>query len=68
MDFWIQMDFFSPLFLVLVGIIKLNSHKRYVLKIKLRNGLSVIQPIPLKSKYKTIQDINKVRKVLLGIG
>lgn len=59
---------FSPLFLVLVGIIKLNSHKRYVLKIKLRNGLSVIQPIPLKSKYKTIQDINKVRKVLLGIG
>jgi len=58
---------FSPLFLVLVGIIKLNSHKSYVLKIRLRNGLSVIQPIPLKSKYTTIENINKVRKVLLGI-
>ena len=58
----------SPSFLILAGVIKLNSYKRYVLKIKLRNGPSVIQTIPLELKYKTIEDINKVRKVLLGIG
>ena len=58
---------FSPFFLILVGVIKLNSYKTYVLKIKLKNGSSVIQPIPLKSKNKTIEDIYLVRKVLLGI-
>jgi hypothetical protein len=57
----------SPSFLILAGVIKLNSYKRYVLKIKLRNGPSVIQTIPLELKYKTIEDINKVRKVLVGI-
>ena len=68
MIFGFKWILFSPLFLVLVGVIKLDSHKSYVLKIKLRNGQSVIQPIPLKSKYTTIQDINKVRKALLKIG
>ena len=28
---------FSPILLILVGVIKLNSYKRYVLKIKLKN-------------------------------
>lgn len=58
---------FSPLFLILVGVIKLNSYKRYVLKIKLKNGSSVIQPIPLKLKYKTIEDIKKVRKAVFRL-
>ena len=58
---------FSPFFLILVGVIKLNGYKTYVLNIKLKNGSSVIQPIPLKSKNKTIEDIYLVRKVLLGI-
>jgi hypothetical protein len=57
----------SPLFLILVGVIKLNSYKRYVLKIKLKNGSSVIQPIPLKLKYKTIEDIKKVRKAVFRL-
>ncbi len=57
----------SPSFLILAGVIKLNSYKRYVLKIKLRNGQSVIQTIPVEFKYKTIEDIKKVRKVLVGI-
>ena len=58
----------SPSFLILAVVLKLNSHKIYVLKIKFKNGCILVQPIPLKAKYKTIDDINKVRKVLLGIG
>lgn len=57
----------SPSFLILVGVIKMNTYKRYVLKIKLNNGYSIIQPIPLKSKYNTIECINKVRKAQLGM-
>ena len=48
----------SPSFLIIVGVIKLNSHKKYVLKIALINGDSIIQPIPLKSKYQAIDNIN----------
>ena len=55
---------FSPIFLILVGVIKLNSYRRYVLKIKLKNGSLVKQPIPLKLKYKTIEDIKIVRKAV----
>jgi hypothetical protein len=55
---------FSPLFLVLAVVIKLNSHKKYVLKIKLNDGYSIIESIPLKSKYETIEDINKIRKIV----
>jgi hypothetical protein len=58
---------FSPFFLILAGVIKLNSYKRYVLKIKLKNGSSVIQPIPFKLKYKTIEDIKKVRKAVFRL-
>ena len=58
---------FSPILLILVGVIKLNSYKRYVLKIKLKNGSSVLQPIPLKLKYKTIEDIKKVRKAVFRL-
>lgn len=58
---------FSPILLILVGVIKLNSYKRYVLKIKLKNGSSVIQPIPFKLKYKTIEDIKKVRKAVFRL-
>ena len=57
----------SPSLLILVGVIKMNSYKRYVLKIKLKNGSSVIQPIPLKLKYKTIEDIKKVRKAVFRL-
>jgi hypothetical protein len=68
LSFWIfgfKLILFSPLFLILVGVIKLNNYKRYVLKIKLKSGNSIIQPIPLKLKYKTIDDITKIRKALL---
>ena len=65
--FGFKLILFSPLFLILVGVIKLNSYKRYVLKIKLKNGSSVIQPIPLKLKYKTIEDIKKVRKAVFRL-
>ena len=58
----------SPTTLILAGVIKLKSYKRYALKIKLKNGDSFIQRIPLKSKYKTIEDITKVRTLLSGIG
>lgn len=57
----------SPLFLILVGVIKLNNYKRYVLKIKLKSGNAIIEPIPLKLKYKTIDDITKIRKVLFRL-
>lgn len=65
--FGFKLILFSPLFLILVGIIKLNNYKRYVLKIKLKSGKSIIQPIPLKLKYKTIDDITKIRKVLFRL-
>jgi hypothetical protein len=65
--FGFKLILFSPLFLILVGVIKLNSYKRYVLKIKLKNGSSVIQPIPLELKYKTIEDIKKVRKAVFRL-
>jgi hypothetical protein len=57
----------SPLFLIVAGVIKLTIYKRYVLKIKLKNGSSVIEPIPLKLKYKTIEDIKKVRKAVFRL-
>jgi hypothetical protein len=63
--FGFKLILFSPLFLILVGVIKLNNYKRYVLKIKLKCGNAIIQPIPLKLKYKTIDDITKIRKVIL---
>lgn len=56
---------FSPFFLILVGVIKWYNYKIYFLNIKLKNGSRIIQPIPLKSKNKTIEDIYIVRKVLL---
>jgi hypothetical protein len=65
--FGLRLVLFSPLFLVLIGVIKLNNYKRYVLKIKLKSGKSIIQPIPLKLKYKTIDDITKVRKALFRL-
>jgi hypothetical protein len=63
--FGFKLILFSPLFLILVGVIKLNNYKRYVLKIKLKSGNAIIQAIPLKLKYKTIDDITKIRKVIL---
>jgi hypothetical protein len=65
--FGLRLVLFSPLFLILVGVIKLNNYKRYVLKIKLKSGNSIIQPIPLKLKYKTIDDITKIRKALFRL-
>ncbi|NDP26105.1 MAG: hypothetical protein GZ087_01570 [Flavobacterium sp.] len=62
--FGFKLILFSPLFLILVGLIKLINYKRYVLKIKLKSGKAIIQPIPLKLKYKTIDDITKIRKAL----
>jgi len=63
--FGFKLILISQLFLILIGVIKLNNYKRCVLKIKLKDGNSVIMPIPFKFKYKTIEDINKIRKELL---
>ncbi|WP_395050846.1 hypothetical protein [Flavobacterium sp.] len=54
----------SPLLLFFILVVRLNNYKRYVMKINLKNGNSVIQQIPLKFKHKTIEDINIIRKEL----
>lgn len=63
--FGFKLILFSPLIFIFIGVIKLNNYKWYVLKIKLKSGNSVIRTIPFKLKYKTIDDINKIRKELL---
>jgi len=55
----------SPIPLIILVVIKMNDYKRYVIKIVLKNGKYLLQPISLKSKYKTIDVIHKIRKELL---
>lgn len=54
----------SPSFLILVGVLLLKRYKKYLLKIKLNDGYSIIEPIPLELKYETIEVIIKVRKAV----
>ncbi len=60
--FGFKLILFSPLLLILLGVIKLNAYRRYALKIKLKNGIAVVEPISSKIKYDTIEDIKKIRK------
>jgi hypothetical protein len=52
----------SPLVLIVLGVTKLSKNKRYELRVFLKSGSNVIQPVPLKLKYQTIDVINKVPK------
>lgn len=50
-------------FLLIVAIIlKMNNHKRYGMKINLKNGTSFKKDVPLKSKNKTVDFVNDVRR------
>ncbi len=62
--FGFELVVISPLLLFVLLVVKLNNYKRYVMKINLKNGNSVIQQIPLKFKHKTIDAINIIRKEL----
>lgn len=48
--------------LILVTIAKMNKHKRYGMKINLKNGITIKKRVPLKSKNDSIDFVNDVRK------
>ncbi|WP_040473544.1 hypothetical protein [Flavobacterium frigoris] len=48
--------------LIILTIVKTNNYKRYGIKINLKNGISIIKRIPLKSKNDTIDFVNEVKK------
>lgn len=50
----------SPVLLIVLGVMKLSKNKRYELRVFLKSGNNLIQPIPLKLKYQTIDVINKI--------
>lgn len=52
----------SPVLLIVLGVMKLSKNKRYELRVFLKSGRNLIQPIPLKLKYETIDVINKIPK------
>lgn len=52
----------TPILLIVLGVMKLSKNKRYELRVFFKSGRNLIQPIPLKLKYKTIDVINKVPK------
>jgi hypothetical protein len=52
----------SPVLLIVLGVMKLSKNKRYELRVFLKSGSNLIQPIPLRLKYQTIDVINKVPK------
>lgn len=52
----------SPLVLIVLGAMKLSKNKRYELRVFLKSGDNLIQPIPIKLKHQTIDVINKVPK------
>ena len=62
--FGLELVVISPLLLFVLLVVRLNNYKRYVMKINLKNGNSIIQQIPLKFKHKTIDAINIIRKEL----
>lgn len=52
----------SPVLLIVLGVMKLSKNKTYELRVFLKSGSNLIQPIPLKLKYQTIDVINKIPK------
>lgn len=51
----------SSLLIVLI-ILKMKNYKRYVMIINLKNGMSIKNKIPLKSKNDAVNFVNDVRK------
>ena len=51
-----------PLLIIIAVILKMNNHKSYELKIRLKNGAFLKKQVPLKLKHETIDIVNNVRK------
>lgn len=50
------------LLIIFTTIVKMNTYKRYGLKICLKNGEIIEKKIPSKSKHETIDIVNDVKK------
>jgi hypothetical protein len=50
------------LLIIFTTIVKMNTYKRYTLKICLKNGDIIKTKIPSKSKHETIDVVNDVKK------
>lgn len=50
------------LLIIFVTVVKMNTYKRYALKICLKNGETIEKKIPAKSKHETIDIVNDVKK------
>jgi hypothetical protein len=50
------------LLIIFTTIVKMNTYKRYALKICLKNGDIIKTKIPSKSKHETIDVVNDVKK------
>ncbi|MEZ7507140.1 hypothetical protein [Flavobacterium sp. Arc2] len=48
--------------LIVVITAKMNNYKQYGMKINLKNGITIIKRVPLKSKNDTINFVNDIRK------
>ncbi|MEZ7500682.1 hypothetical protein QO200_18360 [Flavobacterium sp. Arc3] len=48
--------------LIVVITAKMNNYKQYDMKINLKNGITIIKRVPLKSKNDTINFVNDIRK------
>ena len=51
-----------PILIIISGGVKLYNHENYELKICLKDGRLFIQEVPHKLKYKTIDNVNLIRK------
>ena len=50
------------LLIIFTTIVKMNTYKRYALKICLKNGDIIKTKIPAKSKHETIDVVNDIKK------
>jgi len=50
------------LLIIFTTIVKMNTYKRYALKICLKNGETIEKKIPAKTKHETIDIVNDVKK------
>lgn len=59
-----QLILFLPILLMILGVIKINDNKSYVLNIVLHNGNTIFHPISLKIKNKTVDVLFIIRNEL----
>lgn len=52
----------APVLVIITGAIKLNNHKIYALKIRLKNGRLFRQEVSPELKNKTIETVNTIRQ------